>query len=251
MLLKECGPNATNPNNDLDGPFWTSTFGRINSADDDNPVILGRTVPAALVLGKPGSTGYYIGMNSHNQMSACLFCATEFQRDGGKHAQKHINKCEKWLDDQEFRKVRDSLFDLNRVEKRTLSRIRLEMNPDMSDGIASVAGYMTEADEQGLLEVPYNYGTFEIAAFPWLMANEHCCFQGKSSKSELQHYTFMRLYSADKSWREDSDYVVFSVFRLEAYGVLQGSSMLPPPLPVSDIPSRENTARISLRAGFT
>lgn len=37
-------------------------------------------------------------------------------------------------------------------------------------------------------------------------------------KQELLHYTHMRLYSVDNTWRDNSDYITFSLYRLAAYG---------------------------------
>jgi hypothetical protein len=246
ILLKECGPRGTNPNNDLYGPFWTETYGRTNP--DSGKPDTGRSMPALFILGEPGSTGYYVGNNNFGQAAACLYCSLELRK---RQPEKYLAQCEAWLNNETFNAAKAAmgdLPDLTFAEKRILARIALEQNPDFSDGVSSIGGYFkreSKRDKEKKMPVPYNFKNFEGYAFPTLIGNASG-FNG-SSKQEIVQYTRMRLYSADKSWREDWDYVVFSVFRLIAYGAQPTALLqqLPPPVPLAAIETAE-TAQIGL-----
>lgn len=211
MLLKVCGERGLNPSQDPAGPFWTDTFGRVN---EDVPV-KGKTFPALCILGEPGSTGYYTGVNSFNQASACLFCAAAL-KENDKRAEKHIKRCEKYLWDEKFRSARHLMSDLSMAEQRILAQIVIDQDPNLSDGILSIGGYLRKEGNNKKIAVPYSYRLFEHLAFPSLLCDA-AEFEGETTE-ELYHYTAMRLYSADETWRSDMDYVSFSILRLAAYG---------------------------------
>jgi hypothetical protein len=122
--------------------------------------------------------------------------------------------------------------ELNDVERRALAFITLDQKPDLSHGPESIAGYFTKKGGKKKLPVQFNFKDLEEMAFPMLTLDASG-FNGKTM-SDIEHYTRMRLYSADKQWRESSDYVVFSVHRLAAYGVMKAKAIveqLPAPLP--------------------
>jgi len=119
---------------------------------------------------------------------------------------------------------------------RMLSMIALDQMPDLSDGPQSIAGRFTRKNEDKYLEVPFTYKNLEQMAFSTLLLRGEG-FSGSTQK-ELLHYTMMRLYSADKRFRKCSDYVVFSIHRLEAFGFEQAQQFLrdlPAPVPRSNL----------------
>jgi hypothetical protein len=231
MLLKVCGPNGTNPRDDIDGPFFTETYGRTDSG-----------FPANHVLGSPGSTGFHLVLNNFGQAAACLWCAHGLQAD----TVAHLRKCEEWLRDEKHQQMKKDAPELSDAELRAVARITLDQKPDLSHGLESIAGYFTKKGGKKKLSVQYNFKDLEELAFPMLIL-EASGFKGKTM-SEIQHYTLMRLYSADKQWRECSDYVVFSVHRMAAYGLSNAKAIveqLPAPLP------RERTNEIeSIKISF-
>ena len=187
----------------------------------------GISCPATSILGKPGSTGYMLGVNeSGNESFACGFCVKKLTRDNGKHAERHIQKCEDYLYDLDFKAGVEVLSDLSMMEKRLLAQVAIEHDPNLSDGINSIAGYLKREGKKCVrqMSLTYEYKNIEVLAFPHLMAKAKG-FQGGSLK-ELQHYTLMRLYSADESWRNDPDYVSFSILRLAAYGCNRAKMMV-------------------------
>ena len=58
-----------------------------------------------------------------------------------------------------------------------------------------------------------------------------------NSVVSIEHYTYMRLYSISKTWREDADYVQFSIFRLIAFGKLKAEVLkqLPPAVGLKNV----------------
>jgi hypothetical protein len=228
-VLKVCGPKGTNPTGDQLGPFWTETYGR-SDVGDSGHAEAGRTSPAYFVLGTPGSTGFYVACNQFNQSAACLYCARALQVD----AEAHIRQCEAWLGDDKRRGLAAAhhLPDLSMAEQRIIARIALDQTPDLSHGPDSVAGYFTKQGDKHKMAVPYSFKDLEETAFPTLLI-EASGFKGRTI-DDLTHYTLMRLYSAEKMWRENSDYVVFSIHRLAAYNVTTAKTLLeqlPAPLP--------------------
>uniref|UniRef100_A0A7S1UR03 MYND-type domain-containing protein n=1 Tax=Grammatophora oceanica TaxID=210454 RepID=A0A7S1UR03_9STRA len=249
-LVKKCDENGKNPNQDHAGPFWTETFGRLDGA---TPPQRGRSFPALWILGEPGSTGYYCAVNNHQQAVACSLCACALQKDDGKHAERHIQKCEGYLYDEKYRAARRGLGipKLNSTEKRLLAKIVVDYDPNLSEGVLSIGGYMNKEGSNKKIAVPYNYNLFEHLAFPNLLC-EAKEFDGKSA-DELLQYTVMRLYSADKAWREDIDYVCFCALRLAAFGCASAKDIvrqLPAPVPLGSQLRNDQFRVIALVPGF-
>lgn len=241
ILLTKCGPNGSNPYNNEVGPFYTNTFGRGTSE---------LRYPVSLILGKPGATGHnvYVGKKS-GTAAACFYCAHELMdvcdQTKAKNPEKHIKQCEEWLTSYDAdAPVPTELFDATWADKRIISQIAIEQNPDFSLGMDSIGGYLKKKNNNPskTISVPYSFKDFEQRAFPLLIGNGSS-FKGIGSKKKeaIYQYTKMRLYSADKSWREDVDYVIFSLFRLRAYGVLSKNVIdhLPPAVPLELVSTAE------------
>ena len=242
MLLKVCGPVGTNPTQDVEGPFWTNTFGR-TTGDRPQP---GKTFPALRLLGEPGSTGFYCATNQSGLAAACLQCAHALQNK----AEAHVTKCERWLNLATQHVMPTTGPEApNVAELRCVALIALDQEPDVSDGPDSIAGRFTK-EGGGSMRVAFCFKDLEEQAFPWLLHGSEG-FKG-STREQLLHYTMMRLYSADKRWREDTDYVVFSIHRLAAYGVqsaIHAMEKLPAPLPKERYHEIESL-QIALKTGF-
>jgi len=235
ILLTNCGPNGSNPSNHECGPFYTRTFGREGTSSAK------LQYPVNVLLNKPGvmATGYkvYLG-NEPGTAAACLACAQIIDLPV---REKHLQQCEAWLTAFEADvPVPPELLLLTWAEKRIISQITLEQNPDFSLGMDSIGGYLkkkSSTNPNKTIPVPYTFKDFEQRAFPLLIGNG-ASFQGLASKKKKQallQYTRMRLYSVDNSWREDMDYVLFSLFRLRAYGLMSPEELaqLPPTVPVN------------------
>ena len=84
----------------------------------------------------------------------------------------------------------------------------------------SIAGHLNKKkSKEGTLReigLTYEYGKLETLAFHYLIGSSNF-FQG-GNLDDLRHYTLMRLYSADKTCRNDPDYVSFFILRLAAFG---------------------------------
>jgi hypothetical protein len=183
-------------------------------------------------------------MNNVGQAAACLYCATQLQAG---NPEKHLKQCEEWWDNKKSDAAFQGLADLSVAEKRILAMISLEQNPNFSDRECSIGGYLKKegSNPNKKLSVPYNFKGFEEMAFP-ILIGAASGFKG-SSRQTLNHYTMMRLYSADKAWRQDWDFVVFSIFRQMAYGLTSPEVLqqLPPPVPLAQCDKAE-TAVIKL-----
>lgn len=240
MVLKDCGPRCTNPNRDVLGPFFTDV-----DVDQDR-------VPALHVLGEPGSTGYNVGMNQFGQAAACCTCAKHVvcsSSDGDSSAaaankEKWIRQCEAWLKSSD---AANGFPDLNWVEHRLISQIELDQTPDLSNGPASTAGFFRkEGSGKKKVYVPFSYNKLEELAFPGLLLSASG-YDGHDNLTDLIHYTFMRLYSVDRRWREHPDYVVFSIHRLAAYGSDVAKEALPKfprPVPAEDMSTQQQIGLI-------
>lgn len=245
MLLKVCGPLGTNPSQDAEGPFWIETSGRTTGDGHES----GRTFPALALLGEPGSTGFYCATDTHGLAAACLPCVHAMQRN----AEAHLAKCDRWLRGA-YMRLMDHMppeaDQPNMTERRCIARIALDQDPEVSNGPESIAGRFQKDGGSGSCRVSFAFKGLEEQAFPFLMCGSEG-FTG-STLTQLLHYTLMRLYSADKRWREDSDYVVFSIHRLAAYGdqsAIRAKEQLPPALPKERVDEIE-AVKIALKEGF-
>lgn len=222
MLLKSCNPDGSNPFSDKDGPFWTETYGYAEDSSYDRPF------PALHVTNARSN----IKINKSGQGAACLYCAHALRKGG----ESHILQCESWLrNDACMMKQNNDSF--NRIERRNLALVDLDQTPNLESGASSIAGYLRREFSKNIKNkkkaVPFNYKSIEKKAFPGFF-NGASDFNGEGIE-ELQHYTMMRLYSVDNIWRYDSDYVVFSLHRLAAYGnafIYEKIQNLPKPLPL-------------------
>ena len=173
----------------------------------------GVSCPAAAVLGEVMSTGYGMGC-CEDGMLTCEFCFKALTYKNGKNAEKHIKKCEDYLYSENLAELK-AMGPLSLVKKRAIAMATIELDPDLSNGSLSTAGHMKKQGKKDMA-LTYEYEKLESLAFPTLLG-EAKGFQG-GSLNDVRHYTLMRLYSADDSWRNDPDYVSFSLLRLAAYG---------------------------------
>lgn len=254
ILLTNCGPNGSNPSSNECGPFYTRTFGREGTSSSAE-----LPYPVSLILNKPATaaTRYKVQVGHEpGTAAACLACAHELSdsdipahvrgpqtKKAKKNPEKHIQQCEAWLTAYDAdAPVPPELLMATWAEKRIISQITLEQNPDFSLGRDSIGGYLKKKSSTNnpnkTIPVPYTFKDFEQRTFPLLIGNG-ASFQGlaskKNTKEALLQYTRMRLYSVDNSWREDMDYVIFSLFRLRAYGLLSTEvlAQLPPAVPLN------------------
>jgi len=185
-------------------------------------------------MGEPGSTGVLLAhmpFNDGNRVAACLECATAI-RDNGPAAR--LDQCRTWLD---VGVLSDGVLaaQATLLEQRAVAIIQLYPDPDLSHGPNSIAGrFSPQANTNGKknLKVPFVFKSIEAMAFPLLFPFGRGGWNGQPE--ELLEYTLMRLYSVDPRWREQEDYVVFSIQRLVAFGVWQDENLacLPPPRPI-------------------
>lgn len=185
----------------------------------------GISCPATGVLGKLFSTGYEMGINQNNGElitnvdSVSKLSITKIMESMLK---KHIGKCENYLYNLPFQNDLKSIGQLTLAEKRVIAIAIIELDPDLSHGSLSIAGHLNKKrKKEGTIremDLTYEYGQLETLAFPTLIGSSNF-FQG-GNLDELRHYinTLMRLHSADKSCRNDPDYVSFSIHHLAAFG---------------------------------
>lgn len=190
---------------------YTSAYGRDIGAMKPQR---GVSCPATSVLGEIMSTGGYGIGCSEDGMLTCIFCYKALTHKNSKNAEKHIKKCEDYLYSENLAALK-AIGQLSLVEKRSIAMATIELDPDLSNGSLSTAGHMKKQGKKDMA-LTYEYQNLESLAFPTLLG-EAKGFQG-GSLDDLRHYTLMRLYSADDSWRNDPDYVCFSLLRLAAYG---------------------------------
>lgn len=212
---------------------WSSAHGRDIGATSATAgqAKHGILLPASWAMGEIGSTGYMIFTNEEEEIVTCGFCLKALNESNGKYAEKHIEKCENYLYNEKLKKAdaENILGQLTFAEKRIIAMATIELDPDLSNGSLSIAGYLRKGgnkmNKEGVgesagasrdIDLTYEYELLESLAFPTLIG-ESKGFQG-GTLDELRHYTLMRLYSADASWRNDPDYVSFSILRLAAYG---------------------------------
>lgn len=203
-LLKRTPTNG-NINQDTNGPF----FVRMPS---DSPF------PAEVLMGEPGSTGTSLAQMPFAdgvRMAACLACATALQ---DAPPMDRVKQCQTWLGVDVA--TGSELPSLNLLEQRVVAIIQLFPDPDLSRGSGSFAGEFGPSHSKGkTVKVAFVFKSLEEMAFPMLFPAGKGGWNGNSD--DLLAYTLMRLYSVDPRWRNQEDYVVFSLHRLVAFGVWQ------------------------------
>ena len=110
---------------------------------------------------------------------------------------------------------------LNPFRRRLITPMNLYLDPDVSKGPSSVAGRMTGSKNR---KVPFDYGPLERVAFPYYFkdptkerSDPFQCYWHSECEIKLVCYTVSRLYSVCPQFREDPDYVNFSLNRLAAF----------------------------------
>lgn len=209
--LLKCCKTQNNDEQDPLGIFWVET-------PRDGPH------PAELLLGEPGSTGFSVGVGPSVGVAACLNCAHPLR---GTRPEARIAMCRKYLDVGAL----PAELCVSMLEGRLMALVNLFQNPDLSNGTASIAGYL------GKVKVSFSYYELEASAFPHLFPYGRGAWSDAEGKMDLLNYTMMRFYSVDPRWRNDSDYIVFSLHRLVAFGIWDVAkiSFLPEPIPVTRI----------------
>ena len=118
------------------------------------------------------------------------------------------------------------------MERRLMAAITLYSRPDLSKGKSSIAGEYSKEPDVGAEgkktrtkgTVTYNFLHLESMAFPDLFP----CGTGiwkENCGIDLSHYTLARLNSVSSKWRKNPDYVMFSIHRLIAYGLMKQSQV--------------------------
>jgi len=165
-------------------------------------------------------------------LGACQWCATALQND------KKGKFLSAWSHQLALTETLGEPLDITRfgqpeitlAERRAASLLSLYTEPDLTKGNKSIAGRFNDgAGERRGTKVTFEYQALEMIAFPLLFMKG----QGGWTKNcgvDLEHYTWSRLYSVSPQWRNDPDYVLFSLHRLTA---LLGTghdilAMLPP-----------------------
>lgn len=177
-------------------------------------------------------------------IGVCSFCADIMQRGSAKVRERHMEDCFAIMTRETPMKAFPPMFhEMTTMEKRLLRQIDLLANPDLSKGPASIAGKFKGETKQ---KVPFAFQKLELLAFPTLLNPSAVWKEG--STISLHHYMLARLYSPIDVYRNDMDYVVFSLFRGAAYGIPQITEDLLQSLPpiISDEASLGKVGVISL-----
>ncbi len=167
----------------------------------------------------------------------CARALSQGQSDADRHVLKWANLLDIFsgLSPDRIQEFLD-LPAVNFIESRMCALVNLYACPDLSRGIASPAGeFKTDGRDK---IVTFDLAGLENLAFPAL-----CGASGKSLWTptcgiDLLHYSYARLYSALPLWRQQPDYVAFSLHRLAAYNaggdsVQAAVQALPKPMPMA------------------
>lgn len=229
LLLHRCNA-LTNPDRDPKGPFWIEV-NKVGIPEAEYPskkcmeTLDTSCVPFTICKRRQGRL-----------VASCYYCAQAFEQ-GKESGLAHVAKMNLWLQDLKWELSLCLGFDTGGhdiAEERGRSSIQTLQNPDLSGGPDSIAGHYYEEDGT-LIPVTFRYKILEEHAFSGLIGGIGYD-GGKFVKEELRHYTLMRLSSANQRWRVSPDYVVFSIHRLVAFGILDHSFLnsLPDEVPVVD-----------------
>ena len=102
--------------------------------------------------------------------------------------------------------------------------------------------------------MPFSEPLIEAQAFPALVGHHgstgwsgqsDAIFGDPDAVEQLRAYTMLRLYSVNPKWRKNSDYVIFAMHRLAAFGskdFADAVSKLPPPLSPAEIEALPSVA---------
>ena len=188
--------------------------------------------------------GYASGPNgippARNFVGCCCRCANRIGRCSTQNDPvfiRHFLACNNMLmlvrEPTQLDKFRVlSMLNPSWMTRRLVAAITLYSRPDLSKGKASFAGEYSKAsavkadgsEKKSKGKVTYNFVDLEAMAFPDLfpcaigMWKEDCGI-------DLGHYTLARLNSISSKWRKSPDYVMFSVHRLIAYGLMKQSEV--------------------------
>lgn len=246
LLLHRCTV-LSNPDRDPKGPFWIKV-NKVGIPESEYPskncmeTLDTSYVPFTICKRRQGRL-----------VASCYYCAHAFEQ-GKESGLAHVAKMNLWLEDPHFQLTLCLGFETgfrDIAEERGRSKLQTLQNPDLSGGPDSIAGHYFE---QGgtLIPVTFRYKVLEEHAFSGLIGGIGYD-GGKFEKEELRHYTLMRLFSANQRWRGSPDYVVFSIHRLVAFGVVDQSILnsLPDEVPVADYATYMSNENMLRNVGLT
>ena len=182
-----------------------------------------------------------------SEVGCCLFCADKI-RDCTNGSDdpvfiQHITKCIYMLSlftEEHYHQTVEFLemtMTLSVLERRVLSIINLYSHPDLSNGKVSIAGEYSKSNTHKTGNIPFCFPQLEEMAFPDLFpqgnnnsSNNNIplgigTWKDDNKSLDLRHYTRARLNSISSKWRNNSDYVMFSLHRLVAYGLCNADKL--------------------------